>query len=381
MTTFALILVIPWLIALYLTPLVERWAARHGWIDRPHGHKRHTEATPLLGGMAVFISASLGLGACIALSPALRAGPSGPGSLPALALGLALILGLGAYDDRRDLRAGYKLVGQILIAAGTWALGFRCGPVELPLGWMIEDALLPSFLVTILWIVVVTNAFNLIDGLDGLATGLGLLACLTIFVLASSNGTSVPVIGTLALAGALAGFLRYNAPPARIFLGDAGSMGIGYAIAVLSLGSYQKSPTAVVLSVPLIALGLPLLDTAQAILRRTVRHVEREGPGGLHPLRIGRALLTADRGHVHHLLVRTGWTPRRVLFSLYGLSGGLSGLALWTRRASPELRWLLWLSLMAGGLILLRRLQARVERSERTDPSLAAPTRRRQAVG
>jgi UDP-GlcNAc:undecaprenyl-phosphate GlcNAc-1-phosphate transferase len=191
------------------------------------------------------------------------------------------------------------------------------------------------------------------------------VATLAIFVLAAGNEATVPVVGALALAGALAGFLRYNVPPARIFLGDSGAMGIGYTTAVLSLASYQKAPTAVVLIVPLLALGLPLLDTIITILRRTGEHLRDQGHNGFHPIRVGRAVFQADRGHIHHLLLRLGWSVRRVLLLLYAISAGLGVLAVWTRSASADLRWSLWFSLLLVGVVALRLIERGVNRKER----------------
>ena len=365
MVIYAAILIVPWLLALALTPLARRWALARGWLDRPGGRKSHPEPIPMLGGVAVFTAVLLGILLLVPFSPAIRAGLSGSGSLLALAAGLIPLLILGVYDDCKDLPAGVKLIGQIVVAGMTWFLGFRCGAVELPFGWMISGSALPSFLLTVGWIVIVTNAFNLLDGLDGLAAGVGIVATLTIFVLAAGNEASVPVIGTLALAGALAGFLRFNIPPARIFLGDAGAMGIGYTTAVLSLASYQKSPTVVVLIVPLLALGLPLLDTIVAIVRRTGEHLRDAGAHGFHPIRVARAVFQADRRHIHHLLVRMGWSVRRVLFSLYAISAGLGFLALWTRSVSSDLRWAIWLSLLLSGLVTLRWIERSIEKKER----------------
>ncbi len=389
MTTFVALLVLPWLIALALTPAVERWCSAHGWLDHPNGRKNHPRPMPMLGGVAVFGAMLLGLALIATFSGSLRAGLYGHGSLLALAAGVVAVLALGMYDDRKDLRASLKLAAQLVIASGTWLLGFRCGAVELPFGWMISAGAIPSFFVTVGWIVVVTNAFNLIDGLDGLAAGVGILAALTIFVLAAGNEATVPIVGALALAGALSGFLRYNIPPARIFLGDAGAMGIGYTTAVLSLASYQKAPTAVVLIVPLLALGLPLLDTIVAIVRRTGEHLQEHGRHGVNPVHVSRAVFRADHGHIHHLLVRLGWSVRRVLFSLYVLSAGLGLLGLWTRDVGSDLRWAIWLCLLLAGVLALRILERSVARRERersadavTVGLAASPkSERRQATG
>jgi len=386
-STYVALLVLPWLLALGLTPPIARWSRAHGWLDHPRGRKNHTQPVPVLGGVAVFGTMMLGLLLVALFSPSIRAGLYGSGSLLGLAAGLAAILALGVYDDRKDMPASLKLVAQLVIASGTWFLGFRCGAVELPFGWMVSASAIPSFIVTVCWIVVVTNAFNLIDGLDGLAAGVGILATLTIFLLAAGNEATVPIVGTLALAGALSGFLRYNIPPARIFLGDSGAMGIGYTTAVLSLASYQKGPTAVVLIVPLLALGLPLLDTIVAIVRRAGEHLHEEGRRGFHPMRVTRAVFRADHGHIHHLLVRLGWSARRVLFSLYVVSAGLGLLGLWTREASSDLRWVVWLSLLLSGLFALRLLERAVARREHKRDravvvGLTSPkVRRRRAAG
>jgi UDP-GlcNAc:undecaprenyl-phosphate GlcNAc-1-phosphate transferase len=147
--------------------------------------------------------------------------------------------------------------------------------LDLPFGWELGGGAVLSFAMTVGWIVLVTNAFNLIDGLDGLAAGVGIVAALTLVILGQSYDSAVAVIASLALAGALAAFLRFNLPPASIFLGDAGAMGIGYTTAVVALASYQRAPTAVVLVIPFVVLGLPLVDTLLAILRRTTNHVAR----------------------------------------------------------------------------------------------------------
>ena len=174
MAMYAVILILPWLVALVLTPLVIRWASVHGWLDHPRGRKNHSHPVPMLGGVAVFAAVTLGLLLAAPFSVPIRVGLFGSGSLLALAGGVAAILALGLYDDRKDLRASLKLAAQIAIAVLTWLLGFRVGAVELPFGWVISASPVPSFLVTVSWIVIVTNAFNLIDGLDGLAAGVGI---------------------------------------------------------------------------------------------------------------------------------------------------------------------------------------------------------------
>jgi UDP-GlcNAc:undecaprenyl-phosphate GlcNAc-1-phosphate transferase len=366
MSTFAALLIVPWLLTLLLMPGVIRWATRHGYLDHPSERKQHTQPVPVLGGVALFTAIALALLLLAPWVPEIRERAFGPRSLTALGAGVAAILALGLYDDLRDLAPTRKLAFQILIAIGTWAVGFSTA--ETPLlgdmaGWSWTGPII-SFTVTIGWIVVVTNAFNLIDGMDGLAAGISVLALLTIFLLANGNGATVPVIGALVLSGALAAFLRFNLPPARIFLGDAGSMGIGYATAVLALASYQKAPTGVALIVPLVVVGLPMLDTGLAILRRGWAHLRRPETTTFHPLAIARAVFAADRGHVHHVFLRLGWSVGRVLTLLYGVSAALAAVGLATRGLPTAASWVLWMVLLAAAFIGLRALERRVERIE-----------------
>ncbi len=382
--SYLVALFLPYLVALFLTPRVRDGATALGWVDRPTERKTHTTAVPLAGGIAVFAAAAIGLLLGALVSSPIRDGLWGSGSLAALGLGVAGIVALGLYDDLYDMRPGSKALAQVAIAIMTWELGFRCNALLLPFGLGVADGTIVSLVVTVGWIVMVTNAFNLIDGIDGLSAGLGIAAALTILVLAAGNEASVPVLGALALSGALSAFLRYNLPPASIFLGDAGAMGIGYATAVLSLASYQKGPTAMVLVVPILAIGVPMLDTLLSVVRRTVRHLRERGLQGVHPVAVVRAVMDADRGHIHHLLLRSGWGVRRILFVLYGLSALCGGLALWTRDASPSLRWTLWLGLLGGSLLVLRLLESRVRaREERVESTMPAevPNAPRAAAG
>jgi UDP-GlcNAc:undecaprenyl-phosphate GlcNAc-1-phosphate transferase len=378
-------LVGPWVLVLALTPLVAAFARRYGALDLPQGRKLHRVPVPLLGGVAVFGAAGLALAVGAPFSPPIRGGLFGPASLAALGVGAAAMVALGTWDDLRDLSALQKLIGQLAIAALTWWLGFRCGEVELWGGWVLSDATPISFAITVAWIVAITNAFNLLDGIDGLTAGIGIAAALVIFTLASHHGATVPVIASLALAGALSGFLRFNLPPARIFLGDGGALAIGYVIAVTSLASAQKGPTAVVLIIPFVAVGIPLIDTIVAVLRRLRVHLRARRLGALRPLALWRAIASADRGHIHHLLLRSGWSVRRILFVLYALSALLGWIALQLRSVSPGLRWVVSLALIAAGIAAIRWIEARVERLEATRAARplaaeASATERRRAA-
>lgn len=364
MAIFAAILIVPWLLALVLTPATIRFAHSRGYLDYPTERKAHKMPVALLGGIAVFAAIVLGLLALAPFVEPVRNGLFGHASLGALGLGALLMVALGTWDDLYDMRPMTKLAGQIAIAALTWAMGFRIGSIELPFELLLTAAAPVSLLVTIGWIVVIANAFNLIDGIDGLTAGVSVITALTVFLLANQNGATVPVIAALALSGALAGFLRFNLPPARIFLGDAGALSIGYMTAVLAMASYQKSPAAVALIVPLLVLGLPLLDPILAVIRRSLLHLRRRGAEGLRPSEMIRAVTLADRGHLHHLLLRNGLSVPESLAVLYAVCVALAVVGLGTRDVNSTLRWGLFLALIGAGFASLRALERRASRRD-----------------
>src|SRR5688572_13177446 len=178
-----LVVLLPWAVATAATPACARLALRRGWVDRPGERKVHAAPIPYFGGGAVFGAVALGIAAAWPWVYG-RLDARELGSLGALA---ACMLGLGIYDDLRDLRAPWKLLGQIAIGVATWIAGFQIGKVELPLGWALAGGPVISLLLTVGWIVVMTNAFNLIDGMDGLASGLAIITSLTLFLLATGQ--------------------------------------------------------------------------------------------------------------------------------------------------------------------------------------------------
>jgi UDP-GlcNAc:undecaprenyl-phosphate/decaprenyl-phosphate GlcNAc-1-phosphate transferase len=227
---------------------------------------------------------------------------------------------VGLVDDLRGMSAFGKLGFQCLAALIVFLFGFRVemlslGFGEFHIGWL-------SLPLTVLWIVGVTNAFNLIDGLDGLATGVALVALVTVSLAALQLGNIEVAVVCAALVGALLGFLRYNFNPARIFLGDSGSLLVGFLLAVLSVHGSLKSTTAVLTVVPLAALALPLLDTALAVGRRWLRGVPLFGP---------------DARHIHHQLLASGWSHRGTVLALYLAAGLLSLVGLTLAFGPPTL--------------------------------------------
>lgn len=300
-------------VAAGLVPRVERLAYRVGAIDAPGGRRRHSGQVPRLGGIAVAVAVatSVAAGHLLALPGFERLAEQG-WSLARLAMASLVIGVVGAADDVRGLPPAVKLAGQLIGAMLAVAGGYVVRHVTLPVLDTTVDLGAVGVLLTLVWIVAVTNALNLIDGLDGLATGVALIASITLAVISLLEGRTGGALLATCLAGALAGFLPFNVPPARVFLGDSGSLLVGFWLSILSLQAVQKTTTAVLLLASILALGVPLLDTALAVARRLVA----AGPGGV---------FRADREHIHHRLLRSGRSPHAVLAVLYAAcaAGGM----------------------------------------------------------
>ena len=291
-------------IAAVATPAVSRLAIALGVIDRPNERKvSRREDMPLLGGVSVALGFFVGLAAALFFLGV--ANPVGM-RLEGLLAGGMLVLTVGAFDDRWGLSAWWKLAVQLAAAGIAIAYGFRIEHITDPISRTVyEFPLWLSWLSTTAWIVVVTNAFNLIDGLDGLCTGVSAIIAATLTVIAWQGGHVPGVVIGVALMGALLGFLPYNFPPARIFVGDTGALFIGYSLSILALEGYQRV-TVITFLVPLLALAVPLLDTLMSIFRR---------------LRRGMSPMQADKLHLHHrLLVEHGGSHRPAVLSIYFLT-------------------------------------------------------------
>lgn len=298
-----------------LVPVAGAVARRTGAVDAPGGRRQHRGEVPRLGGLAVAAGAALSAASGRALGVPDLAGLHGdPWALGWLVTASAVIGLVGILDDTRGLRPRTKLAGQVAAAALAVAGGYAVRLVTLPMADATVDLGVVGLGLTILWIVGITNAINLIDGLDGLAAGVALIASVTLVVISFlEDRTSAALLGAC-LAGALCGFLPFNLPPARAFLGDSGSLLLGFWLSILSLQALQKTSTAVLIVASILALGLPLLDTALAVGRRLVAG----GP---------TAVFRADRDHIHHRLLRSGHSPRAVLVMLYAACAAGGALA------------------------------------------------------
>lgn len=312
MYSLAFIGIAAFILALLATPLVRNFSRRCGALDQPDRRRKlHKCPVPRVGGVAVAI-AYVGSFALLKATQ-LHGGDLLSQSLPMAARLLPaalLILATGIADDLFGLRAWHKLAAQVASACLAFWAGIH---VQAFVGHHFAHWL--SLPLTIVWLIACTNSFNLIDGLDGLAAGVGLFATSTMVIAALSQHNIPLALVTVPLGGALLGFLRYNFNPATIFLGDSGSLFLGFMLGCYGVVWSEKSATVLGMTAPLMALSIPLLDTALAIARRFLRQ---------------RPIFAADRGHIHHRLLDRGFTPRKVVLVLYGCCavGAMCSLAL-----------------------------------------------------
>jgi len=317
MITYLVAFAISCIAALVLTGLSRSLAINRGWYDAPsEDRKVHTTPIPRIGGMAIAIAFWLPvLGLYFYDNDVGNAYHARPELILGLAMGSLIMVGTGLWDDLRGMRATVKLAMQITAALVAWHFGYQIAAVANPFGAGPIELGLLALPLTVLWIVAIVNAINLMDGLDGLAGGIALISVLTLFVVGVLNNNVIVGLTTIALAGALVGFLRHNFNPATIFMGDSGSLFLGYVLALTSISGSAKSSTVVSIMIPMLALGLPLMDTILAVLRRWIK---------------GRPIFGADRGHIHHQLLDLGYSHKNAVLILYGgcLALGVGALAL-----------------------------------------------------
>jgi UDP-GlcNAc:undecaprenyl-phosphate GlcNAc-1-phosphate transferase len=315
MNTYLTLFLISLASSLFATPVIRRLAQRYGWLDVPaDGRRVHALPTPRLGGVAVFASVILALALLPFVDNLVTRQLAGQWQrVVAVFASSALVFLFGVYDDLKGASVKWKFVAQGAAAVLLYALGGRVDAVTVPFVGSFDLPPVLGFGVTLLWVIGISNAFNLIDGLDGLATGASLFAALVMLGVSLVNGRVLVTVVSIALVGALIGFLRYNFNPASIFLGDSGALFIGFLLAALSVTGTQKASTVVAVAIPLMAFALPVIDTGFAIARRFIA---------------GKPLFEGDREHIHHKLLERGWSQRRVAFALYGVCAFFGLLAL-----------------------------------------------------
>jgi UDP-GlcNAc:undecaprenyl-phosphate GlcNAc-1-phosphate transferase len=293
------------LVVLAATPLAARLARAVGAVDQPSDRRIHREPTPRLGGLAILAGF---------LVPVLYFLPADPAAR-ALVAGAVLICALGAVDDIWGLSPAVKLAGQVACAAIPVSAGLTIDHITLPfLG--VGDLGPAQYPLTILWFVAIVNMINFSDGMDGLAAGITGLGATTFAILAASLGRADPAIMAAALAGACVAFLVFNFHPAKVFMGDAGSMFLGFVIAGVSVSGVMKSAAAVAVVAPLIVLAIPILDTSFVIMKR---------------LKHGLPVYNADRSHFHHRFFTIGWGQRKTVLALYAWCALMGAVALLLR--------------------------------------------------
>jgi len=305
--TFAAALVV----GLVVTPIVREFAHRRELLDLPGGRKVHQVPIPRLGGVAMAIAFGFAIAGATIADPDLGSTLGlRPNRAPAILVGVGLLLLVGIVDDTRGMKAMVKLTFQVAIAGLAWWAGLSIEQLHFP--WGIVELGPLSLPLTVAWIVGVINAVNLIDGLDGLAAGVVLTVLGGFGLLAAADGVDPTLYLIAATMGAAVGFLAYNLHPATIIMGDTGSMVLGFVVAAIAISLTQDGVHPQAPWVPIVALGVPLLDTAWAVVRRTAR---------------GEAVFVADRGHIHHQLLRFGFSQRDAMLSLTAVSAGLAVVA------------------------------------------------------
>ncbi|MCY6958777.1 MraY family glycosyltransferase [Clostridium brassicae] len=303
-------------ISLILTPFIKKFAIYIKAIDIPKDERRiHKKPIPLLGGVAIYLS--------FLITMFLKEGSLTKQEIGIIIGATVIVIG-GLIDDIREIKPWQKLAFQVSAAVILILFEVKISIITNPfltnrlfirLEWWI------SIPITIFWIVGITNAINLIDGVDGLAAGVAFISSITIFIIAMLNGRQEAAILTIILSGAILGFLPYNFNPASIFMGDTGAQLLGFLLATISLKGAIKSATAFAIAVPILAFGIPIYDTLFAMIRRKIN---------------GKPIMQADRGHLHHRLLDMGLNQKQVVIIMYLISAVLGGISIIAMQMSTQ---------------------------------------------
>lgn len=335
-------------ISLAATPFVINLAHKIGAIDIPDDKRRvHHKPIPRLGGLAIFYGFLISLLFFAKIDQQLRG----------ILIGALIIVGVGILDDVKQLSALTKLAAQIVAAVVVVINDVRIEAISVPM-FISESGILQlgifSIPITIAWVIIVTNAVNLIDGLDGLAVGISSIASFSLFFIAILAGEQNVAIIAAALSGGCLGFLPYNFNPAKIFMGDTGSQFLGYMLSVICIQGLFKGYVVISFIIPFLILGLPLFDTIFAILRRAVNH---------------KPIMGADRGHLHHRLLDSGFTQKQTVAILYVIASvlGISAVLVLERGAYIASMLLLLAVSVSFGLYKLLRKRFNLKRKSREE--------------
>lgn len=325
----ALAFIASFVTVLVVTPLVMKFAIIIGAVDKPNERKVHTKLMPRLGGLAIFIGAIVGYFVSGLYNE----------RMTGIITGAVIIVILGILDDKYELSAKKKFLVQVFVGIIVVSTGLTIDFMQIPFFTKFELGLW-AYPITVLWIVGITNAINLIDGLDGLAAGISIIGITTIAIMAGAYNKVMILTLAVILIGSILAFLFYNFHPAKIFMGDTGALFLGYSISILSLLGLYKSVTLFSFIVPIIILGVPIFDTFFAIIRRIVNKVPISSP---------------DKSHLHHRLMAIGLTHRQTVLVIYGFGIIFAICALLLKSTT------LWGTLLIlFGLIILSGLVAEI---------------------
>jgi UDP-GlcNAc:undecaprenyl-phosphate GlcNAc-1-phosphate transferase len=329
-----------------LTPVVRALAHRFGVVDIPNARRAHQHPTARGGGVAVVIGVHAACLMAVLFPWPVMAGGLDFAWWQRFALGSLILFVVGVIDDVRDMKPLLKLAGQTAAALVMAFSGTRFGQL---LGYDIPPAL--DCVLVVVWLVAIINAFNLIDGLDGLASGLGIISALGLCGVLLLQHLPGDVLILLGFVGACLGFLRYNFHPATIFLGDTGSMFLGFTLGVVALQTFNKETFLISLTIPLMVLGIPIYDALLAIWRRSARLWSDERGDGPK-----RGIMQPDLEHLHHRLKQSGWSTRKVALSLYLLNGAFILVGLLMTLFRSHASGIFLIALLAGVYVLMRHL-------------------------
>jgi UDP-GlcNAc:undecaprenyl-phosphate/decaprenyl-phosphate GlcNAc-1-phosphate transferase len=337
-TRHLILIAVAVVVTVAVTPLVRRLSLRYGLVDHPGGRKVHTEPISRLGGVAIFAGVAASIAAQVigerwfGWNGGFIDDVSAGANLLGVLIGLIMMFAVGLVDDLYDLSPGIKFSGQIVAAAVVAASGLRIEYIGDPFGGGLVLLGLLAIPVTILYLVGFANVINLIDGLDGLAAGVSAIAATSLMLLAIQGNRFDAAAIAAAVIGACIGFLRFNFNPASIFMGDSGAMFLGFTLATVSLLGVMKTTAAIALAVPLLIIGVPIFDTASAIIRR---------------LRHKRPIQEADKGHIHHRLLGRGFDQRQTVLIIYLWSVALSVGGYTVRHAAGPVKLVALVTLFA----------------------------------
>jgi len=320
MNSLYLFAIVSTVLSVIFTPIVKEIALKLQIIDMPEGDRRvHNKPMPLLGGLSIYFSFIITL--------LLKRGNLTRAEM-GLVLGATIIVIGGFLDDKFDIKPRYKLIFQIAAALILIIYGVKIVLITNPFSSLHQftNVGVMSIPLTIIWVVGITNALNLIDGLDGLASGIGLISSLTILIIALLNNRYEAAVLAIILCGSILGFLPYNFNPASIFMGDTGAQLLGFLLASISIEGAIKSAAAFSIAVPILALGIPIYDTLFAVIRRKIN---------------GKPIMQADRGHLHHRLLDMGFSQKQAVGTMYAISAVLGSFSIIAMEINAQLSYFL----------------------------------------